>query len=355
MAQIQRGGAKLQGPRHRDDWLSYFSGLRDGGEEICLYRVCCVVQSMRQDKSLSADKLAELKAPALQRSLSQRLSELGKDFEDARWHRLKTYGLVQKDLPATVSTRSLQDFFGQQLMAPSDSGELPALKRRIPLACALLIVEILMDLGLLQVNGVADPSSEQRLADALHRFFAASERTRRELHSQFVGDYFVYRRSAHWPGRIVKARLQVGAIPIEGTAPPEMALRALERHIHTGPDGSAPAAETYVGVLSRKGSYTYILSSLTDKDGQERGAPRFTLIHSTVFRDGPRTAVVSMVGSTVSPFAQGHIWTSAVCIERTDGESPDDALGIFDVTDLDAAGKRRIPASVVARLDAFKG
>lgn len=355
MNQPQLGNVKLQGPRHRDDWLAYFSGLRDGGEAACLYRVCAVVQSLRQDKSLSADKLAALRAPALERNVSQRLSELSKDIEDARWRRLKTYGLAQNDLPDKVPTRALQDFFGQRLTPPSASGKLPPLKRRIPLAYALLIVETLMDLGLLQVTGVAEPSSEQRLADALHHFFAASERTRRELHSQFEGEYFVYRRSAHWPGCIVKARLKVRAIAIEGTAPPEMALQALERHIHTGEDGSSPAAETYVGVLSRKGSYTYILSSLTDKDGLERGAPRFTLIHSTVFRDGPRSAVVSMVGNTVSPFAHGQIWTSAVCIERTDDNSSDDALGIFDVADLDAAGKRRIPASVIARLDAFKG
>lgn len=341
----------LTRPQHRDIWMTQFAALSEGGADVCLLRVCVCVRTLREHRGLHRNQRAVLTARSLAEQVTQRLKGLpGPDGEALRL-RLKIYGVSElEDIPREVSERTLTDFFGQQVDGKKQGA---ALKRRIHLVVALLVVEVLLDLGLLPVLGTAETSSEEKLADALHRFFGASERNRRELHIQFEGQYFVYRRSAHWPGRYVKARLDVRALPIEGTSPPEFALRAMERHVHDGSDGSAQAAESYVGVLSRKASYTYILSSLTDKEGQERGAPRFTLIHRTVFRDGPRSLVVSMLGSTVSPFAQGHTWTSPVCIERADADIAEQQLGIFDVEDVGPDGVSHIPSSVIARLDEY--
>lgn len=64
----------------------------------------------------------------------------------------------------------------------------------------------------------------------------------------------------------------------------------------------------------------------------DRGAPRFTIIHTTVtHQDG---LIGSMTGMVLGPYGQSQIMTAPVCFERVAQEMQKDEAGIFNAIDI---------------------
>lgn len=343
---------------YREEWIAYFA--RDGAKAPgkLLARVRRAVAALRD--SYGGERRKKLEAVTIHRWIKSKLDEYQSLDSRERLQLARLVGDVD-DLPKSLELKKLSDFLGDSrstkvALDPNTTAAPKPRENGIPRSCALLIVEYLLEEGFLQVpKRVNSTDSEVALASALHAFFATNGDTRNEMGKQFEGYYFVYRRSAHWPGRYVKASLKIEVLSVvidenHSAESSEIALRTVERHVHHGKDGSAPASETYLGVLSRKSSYPFILSSLSNRSCKERGAPRFTLIHSTVFEESTVGKVASMVGITVSPFGQGQSWTSPVCIERCFSAPSDDDLGLFGAEEESSLGQRHIPPSVIARL-----
>jgi hypothetical protein len=289
---------------------------------------------------------------------ARRLTLLAGEYRD-----FLRLALGRDDLPADADKVDAR-FVGALLAERQGaSNSRPARPARFPTMVALLTIEHLIAQRFLPIDGEADASfdSEMHLAAGLMDFYASSTDTREQLKNELAGHFYTYRRSWHWPGSYVKGALRVRPVPITlaNGVGKGYALCTTERHIHHGQDGSAPVQETYVGVMSRKQGHAFILSSVSSPDRIKRGAPRFTLFHTSVHEsistgDGMSVSRVgSMTGTTVALVERGQSYAAKVCIERAPGtgQPPIDALGVFERDDKDAEGRFRIPRSVIARLD----
>jgi hypothetical protein len=270
--------------------------------------------------------------------------------------------LNHDDLPsdaAKITPRMIGTLLAER---QARNGQHPAPPARFPMMVAMLTIEHLIVQGFLPIDGEADASydSEMRLAAGLMDFYASSTDTREQLKNEFAGHFYIYRKSWHCPGCYVKGALRVRPVKISDEIGRDKgyALCTTERHIHHGQDGSAPVQETYVGVMSRKQGHAFILSSLSSPDRKKRGAPRYTLLHTTVHESLMTetgawvSRVGSMSGTTVAMAEARQGYSAAVCIERAPGtaQPPTEALGVFEPNEVDREGRLRIPRSVIARL-----
>ncbi len=346
--------ADLRVERHADKWFNFFwsqRGTSAQAVEAGIDRVRDAVRLMKAHPELNQSGNPMPKAPQMKAALDQRKKSL--DEGTARRVALHVGTAVQ---PGDIDVRALRRFM-----------ESTEADRRIEADTAWLVVDYLVRERVLPVKGARAPGydSECGLAAAMIAFFNSNSATRDQLPVQFQGSYLTYRRSVHWPGAYVKGSLVIEPVEIPGhMLEPSMkekayAMVATELHVHDGGDGSAPAREVYVGVLSRKATYPFILSSLSGPDRVPRGAPRFTLFHTTVYEEAHKGVVASMTGTAVTPHGQRQGVTADVCVERfshSPDQRPDEKeLGLFMAGDRDEGKEHkppRIPPSVVARLSA---
>lgn len=354
---------EMKRERTRDDWFIFFApknGREKANDESLMLIGQCMGLLRRETTERGRQKLLQYRVMA--EALSDKVRALLEGREALSLTSVTDYAGVN-DLPVKgiderQLERQLRGFFGVsnfELFLEERIG----LDRRIPITFVILLVEYLIEHDFLPTTGHApvDYASECQLADALFQFFAPTPKTRIDMRCQFEGHFYLYRKSQHWPGKYVKASLSITPAPLldsDGNmrTPHEWALCTTESHHHNGEDGSAPVTETYIGVLSRKSGYPFIISSLTGETKRERGAPRFTIIHTTLYENGNKGRVTSMTGLAISTYGARGAVPLTVCIERTTAQPDLQELGLFAKDEQDSNKKHRIPQSVIARLEA---
>jgi hypothetical protein len=325
-----------QKPLFREQWIQWFLDNNPKDQHHALKF------AIHYFKKTAASKIRRrlLEAPALQNAVNQHLSRFHNEFPARRESRLAELGIER--VPDQVTQKTLKEF-----MSHGDH-------RLNPLVLEGIVVHLCQHEFLPTEGHGVEPGISRAgdLLEALNRFFQVSELTRDGLSRQMPGNYFVYRRSMHWPGHYLKGWLRIWLdTEATGALTSRIVLRTQEIQRHLGQDGSAPASEEYIGVLSKKSGYPFMLSCQTTI-GRPRTAPRFTLIHSVIC-DGQTDSAVSLTGVTVSPYGDGSVWTSPVCMERTEAKAPSSGeLGLFSKDDVEPTRHScHIPLSVQARLE----
>lgn len=347
---------EMKRERTQDDWFIFFGPKGGHKDDDCLRLIRQCVGLLRRETS-QKDKLQLLEYKAIATALTAKIYRLSEGNGSLTVSTVSDYA-GGNDIPVNgIDEHRLRNFFSPANLEDSSHKGL-RVNRKIPMTCVILVVHYLIEHDFLPTTGYAPAGqkSERQLAEALSEFFKSTRRTRTDLRAQFEGHFYLYRKSQHWPGRYVKASLTITPVSLldtdgEERIPNEWALCTTESHRHAGDDGSAPITETYVGVLSRKSGYPFIISSLTGETKRERGAPRFTIIHTTLYENGSKGPVVSMTGLSVSTYGARGAIPMTICIERTTTPPEPENLGLFSGDDVDEKNKPRVPQSVITRLD----
>lgn len=350
---------EMERERTRDAWLIFFAP-KSGSERTNDEALMLIGQWMGllRQKTTQRERRKLLENQTIAEALTRKIHTLSEGGDGLSLTNIREYA-GKNDIPVEgIDERRLRYFFNASNLEIF-SEERIRVERQIPMTCVILLVEYLIEHDFLPTTGHApiDHASECQLADALFQFFAPTPKTRIDMRCQFEGHFYLYRKSQHWPGKYVKASLSITPAPLldsDGNmrTPHEWALCTTESHHHNGEDGSAPVTETYIGVLSRKSGYPFIISSLTGETKRERGAPRFTIIHTTLYENGNKGRVTSMTGLAISTYGARGALPITVCIERTKTQPDLQDLGLFAKDELDTNEKPRIPQSIVARLEA---
>jgi hypothetical protein len=182
----------------------------------------------------------------------------------------------------------------------------------------LLIVQLLYSIKILPHNGDSEPVAAEDLIplhEGILSFLVIKPDETERLRKNYEGVYFAYRPSRHVPGSIVKA-----LVSFTGDVGQPFMVREKQVYQGSACGGDAPFAELWVGVMARKGNVPFMFtcrsapSEETEGQFESRGAPRFTLLHNTIWDHSGKA--VSMTGITVSPFIGSHSLAIPICLER---------------------------------------
>jgi hypothetical protein len=221
-------------------------------------------------------------------------------------------------------------------------------RRRLGGEARALIVRYLWDEGLLPHE--PQPTAPGDLLNQLHRslagFWGIPEESLAWSEARLAGRYWIYRASAHEPGRYVR-----GLLTVHARAQPGEAMRVSEDY---RVPGDAAAGEhglhrRYEGPVLEKCHRPILLSCLwlPAWSGPELACMRFILIAQTLAHaDGK---IVSMCGWTASSHCPGRFLTSAICLERIpEGfpRQPEEELRTLAASEVPAAVLNRLTCAL---------
>lgn len=220
-----------------------------------------------------------------------------------------------------------------------------------------LIVRYLWDEGLLPVASVRQSKPGDAILRDLHEslvgFLDVSESSLIELEERLPGRYWIYRPSAHHPGKYMK-----GLLTVQARHEPGGPLAVSEDYrVPADPAaGEYGLRHVYEGLTLQKSNRPFMLLILklpthrNKPQGQLQEADvavlRVTLITAAQMHvDGK---IASMLGFTAATYAAGGFLASPVCFERI----PPDYPGSPE-KDLKVLGVEQVSSSVLSRISSF--
>jgi hypothetical protein len=188
------------------------------------------------------------------------------------------------------------------------------------------------------------------LFTSLVRFLDIAPTSTIELRLRAPGRYWVYRPAVYSPGKFLKGQIEIPQ-PAEGKV---ITLTETHRSIGESKKGEHEIVERYDGIMLQKSRYPFFITTLRlkrpetqngerdSKQGFNRGAFRFTIIHTAVVNEDGK--IVSMTGMTSGAYGLGELMTAPVCLERI----PENVANPYE--QLDLVAEDSLPDSVRHRL-----
>lgn len=184
----------------------------------------------------------------------------------------------------------------------------------------------------------------------LVKFLDIAPKSTEELRLRAPGRYWVYRPAVYSPGKYLKGQIEIPH-PAEDKV---ITLTETHRSIGEINKGEHEIVERYDGIMLQKSRYPFFITTLrlrrpemqnVELDGKEnfnRGAFRFTIIHTAVVNEDGK--IVSMTGMTSGAYGLGELMTAPVCLERIPESVPN------PYEQLDLVAEDTLPDSVRHRL-----